>query len=236
MEATQPAPRLTDGVVPLRRQLPRDRQRVYERSIDPETIKYTVLPVPYTLKDADEWIAMTNSEGFDNISWAIAVAEDANGHGEASKSTVDGVDDDGSDISVGAIDWRPLPGSGGRQGLVGFAIHPSTRRKGYLSRAVALMLGELHVRGATHVRWTAVLGNFGSLRTVWRAGWPVPTPVPGLHDSHGRMYDAWHSVLDLGARALEAQGPGPVLPWEEYLERCWPRDFVGVDGPNGRPT
>ncbi|RSH78732.1 uncharacterized protein EHS24_001631 [Apiotrichum porosum] len=200
MEVIQPPPVLTDGVITLRPQQPSDTQRIYERSIDPLAVKYTTIPSPYTIQDAKDFVALTNSPTWTQMCWAIEV--------------------DGQ--FAGGIDWRPYPGSRGMQGDVGFAMHPDARGKGYLSRALTLMLGLLDDAGVRTVRWHALMGNVGSLKVVWRAGWPVATCVPGLDVQRGVLKDCWI--------ATRKRGETQTMGWDEYLAASMPRaGWAGVE-------
>ena len=58
MPWAQSVPELTDGVVRLRAHRPEDAERIVEQCNDPESIRWTTVPVPYGLEQADDFLTM----------------------------------------------------------------------------------------------------------------------------------------------------------------------------------
>lgn len=200
MEAQQPPP-LADGVITLRPLVHSDVQRIYERNADPITLDQMLYTIPYTMPMAEEYVSDAMSPTSPAILWGIT--SDADGG-----------------LLVGSVDWRPVPGSGGREGGLGYAMHPDSRGKGHLSRAVSLVLALLDANGVHHIRWDARVYNWGSLRLAWRFGFPPPLPVPYVHVQRGKMIDGWVSTRQRGAKT--------TMEWDEYRAASTPGEgFVG---------
>jgi RimJ/RimL family protein N-acetyltransferase len=180
-------PVLTGDLVTLRPHREDDLDAVYERCLDPDTRRYTTIPLEYTPDMAREYLTGLLEPSAALISWAIEL--------------------EGS--YAGTIDLRALPVDAGA-GDLGFVTHPAARGRGVMSGAVALAVAHAFdtLRWAT-VRWEAHEGNWGSLKSVWRNGFPVPVFVPDLLVERGRLVDGWISTLHAGAPRE------PVAPWPE---------------------
>ena len=187
MSEPLPVPVLTGAHATLRPHRADDVDAVYERCVDPITQRYTTIPLEYTRDMAAEYLAGLLEPSPDLASWAIDV--------------------DGR--YAGTIDLRRLPVDAGA-GDLGFVTHPAFRGRGAMSEAVRLVVDHSFERlGWQVVQWKAHVGNWGSLKSVWRNGFPVPTLVPDLLVERGRIIDGWISTLhsDLPRE--------PVAPWDE---------------------
>lgn len=171
-------PHMSDDLVP-----------VLERCVDPESVRWTVIPTPYTEEMARQYLTATKQPMADHVSWAI----------------------EQGGLYAGTIDLRVAEGAGTRAwGDIGFVMHPRARGRGALTEAVRLALE--HAFGALSwelVVWEAQIGNIGSYKPMWRNGFPPPVAVPALLNQRGEPRDGWHSVL-------EADMPRtPATEWDE---------------------
>lgn len=187
MNEPLPIPTLRGDLVTLRRHSLADAQAVYERAVDPLARHFTTVPLEYTPEMAMEYVTEFTAPSPDQVSWAIEV--------------------DGT--CAGSIDLRVLDREA-LAGSLGFATHPDFRGRGVMTRAVGLVLGHAFDNlGWSAVRWEAHAGNWGSAKTVWRNGFPVPTFVPSLLVERGQLVDAWISTLHAG------HPREPVASWDE---------------------
>ena len=180
-------PVLAGGLVTLRPHRADDLDAVYERCVDPDTQRFTTIPLEYTREMAREYLGGLLQPSAALISWAIEV--------------------DGA--YAGTIDLRAMPVDAGA-GDLGFVTSPAVRGRGVMSAAVGLAVGHAFDElGWATVRWQAHVGNWASLKAVWRNGFPVPVFVPDLLVERGRLVDGWVSTLHAG------QPREAVAPWTE---------------------
>jgi ribosomal-protein-alanine N-acetyltransferase len=173
MTTTRSIPVLRGTAVTLRPHAVSDLDAVYERCIDPETQRFTTIPLEYTPEMAAEYLSGLLDPSPDSVSWAIEV--------------------DGR--YAGTIDLRTLPVDGGA-GSLGFVTHPAFRGRGVMSEAVGLVVDyAFDTLGWRFVRWQAHAGNWASAKAIWRNGFPVPTFVPHLLIERGRAIDGWISTV-----------------------------------------
>ena len=66
-------PTLTDGPVVLRSHRPSDAERCVEQCLDPESVRWTTVPSPYSLDDAYQFIGSRAKAWLDDTEWAFAV-------------------------------------------------------------------------------------------------------------------------------------------------------------------
>ncbi|HET8981820.1 MAG TPA: GNAT family N-acetyltransferase [Pedococcus sp.] len=181
-------PVLSGPTITLRPHTMADLTPVLERCTDPDTIRWTTVPSPYTEDMGREYLARIMEPSSGQISWAI--------------------ERDGA--YAGTIDlraWTLEPGHS--SGNLGFVTHPAARGRGVMSEAVALVVRHAFEElGWELVAWQANVGNVASYKAAWRCGFPVPVLVPALLHHKGRMLDGWHSVLEPDMRRE------PVVAWE----------------------
>ena len=139
---------------------------------DPQTVRYTVVPHPYTSHDAESYITAHAprrwAEGSAGI-FAIADADDT-----FVGSMVLSLAGDGLTTDVGDV---------------GYMVGPWSRGKGYASAALRAVsdwgFAELGLR---RIEWRAYVGNTGSQTVAWRAGFTVEgTTRRGLN--HRGVYE-----------------------------------------------
>ncbi|QGN58951.1 GNAT family N-acetyltransferase [Nostocoides sp. HKS02] len=180
-------PVLDGTLVTLRPHRVEDVDAVLERCVDPDSRRFTTIPLDYTRQMAEEYVAGQLEPVAHQVSWAIEVR--------------------GS--YAGTVDLRVLPIDAGG-GSLGFVTHPAYRGRGVMSDAVRLVVAHaFDTLGWQLVQWRAHAGNWGSAKTVWRNGFPVPTFVPDFLVERGRMVDGWISTLHTGQRRE------PVAAWEQ---------------------
>jgi RimJ/RimL family protein N-acetyltransferase len=182
-------PALASGAVALRPHTMADLDAVFERCLDPDTRRWTTIPLEYTRDDAAEYLSGLLDPSEHQISWAIEVAG----------------------RYAGTIDLRSYGCAEGHgAGDLGFVTHPSARGRGVMSQAVVLATAHaLDDLGWELVQWKANVGNVASYKTAWRAGYPVPAFVPALLQHRGVMVDGWISTLRRGEERA------PTVAWEE---------------------
>jgi RimJ/RimL family protein N-acetyltransferase len=167
------APTLTDGVVTLRAHRPEDADAVTAQCRDPLTQRWTSVPVPYTRRDAEEWLTAREREWVEGRNLAFAVQ--ARGR------------------FCGSVDLRP---DGARGASIGYGLGPWARGQGVLDHALRLLLPwgfdalDLEV-----VHWQAMAGNWRSRRAAWRVGFRIEGTLRSLLYGRGLRYDAWVGSL-----------------------------------------
>ncbi len=168
------APTLTDGVVTLRPHRTSDAPGVLEQSLDPESQRWTTVPVPYTLADAEEYVGEMVPRGWaDGSSWTFAL--EAEGR------------------FAGSVDLRDL---GGDRADLGFGAHPWARGTGYVERGVRLLLEwGFAERGLRTVSWRAHLGNWASRRLAWKLGFTIEGTIRQWSPQRGELRDVWVGTL-----------------------------------------
>ena len=185
-----PIPVLTGDRVMLRRHTVADADAVFERAVDPQSQRYTTVPLSYTREMAVDYVTVFTAPSAEQVCWAIEV--------------------DGT--CAASIDLRVMAGVDGGAGSLGFATHPAFRGRGVMSEAVRVVVDHaFDYLGWQLLRWEAHAGNWGSAKAVWRNGFPMPTFVPDLLVERGRVLDGWISTLHRGA-ARE-----PVAPWDDVV-------------------
>jgi RimJ/RimL family protein N-acetyltransferase len=166
---------LTDGTVLLRPLDNGDVDAVTEACQDPQTQRWTTVPVPYTREHAVEFVADQGADGEGwsagrNPLWVVCLVENRR-YG-------------------GAVDLR-LDDEGGCE--VGFALAPWMRGHGHMQAALRLALRHaFETLGVARVVWQAHVGNTASRRTAEAVGFTVLDGV--LRQAlvaRGVRYDAW---------------------------------------------
>lgn len=198
-------PTLSDGIVALRPLTSGDAHDITAGCQDPETARWTTVPVPYDRAHAEEWVEQhaPTEEWWSNPTWAVTIVP--------------------SDRWSGSLDLRP-DGEAGAE--VGYLIAPWARGHGHAARALRLACSwAFTALGLQVVTWHAYAGNDASLRTARRTGFRVPDHVFRSYGAQrGERRDAWIGTLtpeDLafGGRAHEARAAyvGPRLTRRELM-------------------
>jgi RimJ/RimL family protein N-acetyltransferase len=172
-------PTLSDGGVTLRAHDPSDVDEMVVQCTDPESIRWTTVPVPFGPEQAVEYITGVVPAGWrehEELGFAI----------EAEHT-------DGVRRFSGSISLRPL-----RDGVaeIAFGLHPAARGRGVCRRAVKLILDwGFEQQGIELVVWYAHVGNWASWRVAWANGFSSDGKVAGLLAQRGTRRDAWCGSL-----------------------------------------
>ena len=189
MSEPLPIPVLTGALVTLRPHREDDLEPVLERCLDPDTRRFTTIPLEYSREMAEEYLAGLLEPSAAAISWAIEV----------------------EGRYAGTIDLRRRDVDAGA-GDLGYVTHPAFRGRGVMTDAVRVVVRHaFEGLGWQTVRWQAHAENWGSAKAVWRVGFPVPTFVPDLLVERGQLVDGWISTLHAPAPST------PVAPWDEVV-------------------
>jgi ribosomal-protein-alanine N-acetyltransferase len=172
-------PTLTDGEVTLRAHRLSDVDQVVEQCVDPESVRWTTVPAPYTRDMAVEFVTKSAEEGWakrSDLMFAI----------EAEHS-------DGVRRFSGTCSLRPM-GEGVVE--VAFGLHPAARGRGVCTRAVKLLLDWGFTQDDIDVVvWYAYVGNWGSRRVAWANGFTFTGTVDKLLRQRGTRTDSWFGSL-----------------------------------------
>lgn len=178
-------PVLTDGVVTLRAHRPSDVQRSWEQCQDPESIRWTSVPVPYSHADAEEFLVAMAQGWESDAEWAFAVEYAGRYAGTVS-----------------------LRNERSRRAEIAYGSHPDVRgvrvegpggRKSVMERALRLLLDwGFGARSLETVIWWAERGNWASRRLAWRLGFTVEGTVRHWQPQRGDLRDAWVGTLRRG--------------------------------------
>ncbi len=194
MRFPEDVPTLTDGVVTLRAARRSDAGGVVEQCRDPESVRWTTVPVDYTEDDAVEYLTGYIPSAWRQDSEYVFVVE---------------ADRDGVPTYAGNIGLRML---GDRRGDVGFGASPWVRRRGVTERAVRQLVRWAfdHV-GLEVVEWWAHEGNWASRRLAWRVGFTFDGTVRRHLVQRGELRDGWVGTV-LAGEPLEPRHPWLDVP------------------------
>jgi RimJ/RimL family protein N-acetyltransferase len=177
-------PVLTDGTVTLRAHTTADIGPAYETCQDPEMQRWTTIPVPYLQEHAVAYLTEQIPAGWaDESSYAWAIEYDGR--------------------YAGTVDLRDRQGGVGE---IGFAVSPWARGNGVMTRAVKLAVRYAFDNAGWHrVIWRAYVGNWGSRRVAWKAGFRSLVTMPEEGLQRGVRRDEWVASVTRDDE-LEPQG------------------------------
>ncbi|MET0838169.1 MAG: GNAT family N-acetyltransferase, partial [Marmoricola sp.] len=186
-------PTLTDGVVTLRAPVSSDVMGSFEQCQDPLTQKWTTIPVPYTLDDANIYMYHFIPRGWET--------------GKEWGFVVEAADDAGARPFCGTISLRNL---GEGRAELSYGAHPWARGRGIMERALRLLIewGFAEQRLNT-IEWLSRRGNWPSWRLAWRLGFSFEGVLRNWLAQRGQLFDAWVGTLRRGEVLL------PRAPWLE---------------------
>ncbi|MDP9444902.1 MAG: GNAT family N-acetyltransferase [Actinomycetota bacterium] len=207
MEFPGDVPRLTDGAVTLRAHAGADLAGVVEQCTDPESIRWTTVPVPYTAEDGRRWLTETVPAGWrDGTELGFAI---------------EAPDEHGVRRFAGSASLRP---EGGGVAEVGYGLAAWARGRHVMSRALRLLLDwGFEQRGLAVVVWRANVGNWASRRVAWAAGFTLDGTVGRLLEQRDERYDAWIGSLrhDDSREPKSRWLDTPVLDAGDVVLRPW---------------
>lgn len=154
---------------------------------DPDVVRWTTVPTPYTERDATTFVDALVGPGWASdreYTWAIRRR--------------------GSTWLEGVISFRT------EHRDLGFWLAPSARGAGLLHEALELVVGWAFDRGAPDVYWECYVGNTASAAVARRAGFSYTgTGDARVPDRDGGPTPAWR-----GLRRADGL-PASDLPWPE---------------------
>lgn len=185
MQPPDRAPTLLGDGVTLRAHRPQDEDDVVAQCRDPQTQRWTLVPVPYQARDAKEWISSQKEAWASRREFAFAVEHDGR--------------------FAGSVRLRPR----GRAGLdVGYGLAPWARGRGLAARALRVLLTwAFDALDAEIVLWQAIAGNWVSRRVAWSVGFRVEGTVRCLIEQRGLRLDGWVGSMRRGDPL------SPAHPW-----------------------
>lgn len=183
-------PTLTDGVVTLRAPNEDDVEGSYEQCQDPETQRWTTVPVPYTRDHARTYLRHIVPGGWETErEWGFVVE----------------ADDDGTARFAGTISLR---NEGGGRAEIAYGSHPWARGRGVMERALRLLLQwGFAERDVRTVIWLARRGNWSSRRLAWRLGFSFDGTLRAWLQQRDGLVDAWAGTL------LRGEAMAPRTEW-----------------------
>lgn len=185
-------PTLAEGGLTLRAHEPADVPAIVAMCQDEEMARWTTIPQPYQAKDAWSWLDDIVGAGWrDGSTWTWAL-----------DALVDG-----RHVYAGSIDLR-LDGVGGAE--VGYAVSPEWRGKGYMTRALRMVVQHAFSQGLAVVRWRAIVGNWASRKVAMRAGFRYEGLFRRLLTQRGELRDGWLAS---------------ILPDDDRQPRAWANRF-----------
>lgn len=171
-------PVLVDGDVMLRAPRLDDAAAAVEQCVDPESIRFTTVPLGYTLAMAEEFVTTSAAETWANGSRLFAI---------------ECTHPDGVRRFAGSLKLRD---EGSRRAEIAFGAHPAVRGRGVMTTAVRLLLGYgFDECDLETVIWYANVGNFASRRVAWKTGFRFAGTLRRWLPQRGEYIDAWAATL-----------------------------------------
>ncbi|WP_244929792.1 GNAT family N-acetyltransferase [Nocardioides sp. W7] len=169
-----PAPTLTDGTVTIRAHRPDDAPGSFEQSQDPESQRWTTVPVPYAMSDAETFVGEIMPRGWaDGSEWGFAIEYDGRYAGTVS-----------------------LRDEGQGRAEIAYGAHPAVRGTGVVERALRLLLEwGFAERGLRTVFWMAHTGDWASRKVAWRLGFSCDGTLRHWAPQRGELRDVWVGTL-----------------------------------------
>jgi RimJ/RimL family protein N-acetyltransferase len=164
---------ITAGRLHLRPWRPNDAPAVLAACSDPETQRWTTVPVPYTAEHARSFVEEMGPQGWaDDSDYGFAVCDSTTGE------------------LLAAMTLRSRPARATWD--VGYWADPAARGRGVVSEALGVLcrwgFSEL---GIERIEWFAAIGNWASRRVAEKAGFTVEGVLRyGLPHREGRQ-DCW---------------------------------------------
>lgn len=174
-----------------------DAPEIARACADEDIARWTQIPHPYGLTDAQSFIT---SKGHEDHVWAIDV--------------------DGLVGVVGVRDTRAtMPGPVAE---IGYWVAPWARGRGIATQAVIAVRDELQRVGYQRIDWEALCGNEASLRVARKAGFTIEGERRQGMVHRGRLVDCvvggWTHVIDVAELVAGQWQLQPVRPDEVDAE------------------
>ncbi|MFQ4148469.1 GNAT family protein [Arthrobacter sp. LAPM80] len=188
LDPTPVVPVLRGPTVVLRAPAMADAGQLVEICRDPESVRWTTIPLDYTMDHAIDFIKNITPKGWrtgETLTFAVAHAE--------------------TDTLLGTVDLQcPNPGTA----AVGINIGAGNRGTGTAEAAARLLLDyAFNQLNLAYVHWHALVPNWGSRKLAWKLGFTFDGQLRGDYNDRGTPADRW--VLSLAAGEEHA----PREPW-----------------------
>jgi RimJ/RimL family protein N-acetyltransferase len=172
-----PPARIPAGPVTLRAPVARDVNDAVAACRDPETARWTTVPVPYGPANAEQFVHQRVPAG-----WL---------HGTSATFAIA----DADDRFAGTIELRLDPADRSVAEL-GFLVAPWARGKGYgTAAAQAICVWGFEALGVSRIVWRAHLGNEASRRVAEKVGFRPEGIQRSGCEQRGERHDAWVAAL-----------------------------------------
>ena len=172
-------PVLSRGDVTLRAPRLADAPAVVEQCLDPLSIRWTTVPLGYTIDDATTFVTESANAAWETEADYRFAIESTHAGGERRFS--------------GSISLR---NEGDGRAELTFGLHPAARGKGIMTTAADLLLDwGFESLGLQTISWWANRGNLGSRRVAWRAGFTFAGTARRWLDHRGEFPDGWMATL-----------------------------------------
>jgi [ribosomal protein S5]-alanine N-acetyltransferase len=207
-----PVLRSPDSEVLLRAHREDDLAAMLEQSVDPETRRWTTVPLEYGPVQAEEFrsLIIDNWQAGRSFSWAIEA------------------DRDGVRQYCGTIDLRPLTEAlSGGAAEVGFALHPGARGRSIMKRALRLIVDHgFDDLGLQVIRWQSIVGNLASRRIAYDVGFRYDGTIRLGNIQRDQLRDCWVATITRDdQRAPDGSWlDQPVLESSQVRLRPWRPD------------
>lgn len=176
-ERPGPQPVLTDGVIRMRALDTRDLGALVTACSDPETQRWTSVPSPYCLEDAEFFVNELTPRQWQTgagLTWAFTGGDDA---------------------FAGSMDLRLSKSDPGRAN-VGFHCAPWARGRGWTAAALRLACRwGFETLGLARIEWFAFAGNDASRRVAEKVGFTWEGVQRSRLLQRGERRDAWVASL-----------------------------------------
>lgn len=225
MPSAPDIPELTDGVVRLRGHRLEDVPRIVEQCNDPESIRWTTVPLGYDEAMGREWVETIHRD------WGV--------EGGNRLWAIEAVADDGTDRAhefLGTIDVRP---KGAGIGSIGFGLHPEGRGRHLMAGALRLVTQWWFDQGGVRMFWQANEGNFASWRVAWACGFTFHGLTPQLLPHRENPVNGWTASIgreDDLSRPAKLWRESVVLEGDGIRLRPWRDDDVDALEPGDSPS
>lgn len=154
-----------------------DLDRIVETCGDPESIRWTTIPVPYQRAQAITFVTRNAPQVWASGDGAVFALVDENDH------------------YMGAVDLR-IVAKDPETAEIGFLVAPHARGHGYATRGVkAVCRWGFRCLGLRRIVWTAYVGNHASRRVAEKAGFVMEGRQRRSLLQRGERRDAWIAAL-----------------------------------------
>ena len=192
LEIQAVVPRLCDGSVVLRALKDSDAQQLVDNCSNAEAVRWTTVPLRYTLEHADHFINAITPDGW-----------------RSGKILTFAVADAATDRLLGTADLQcKHPGAA----AVGINFGEHARGTGAAEKAVRLLADYAFTQlNLGYLHWSAMVPNWASRKLAWKLGFTLEGRVRGQFNDRGTPAERW--ILSLAAgdpRTPQTAWDGPA--------------------------